>query len=111
LHNKDVTESVPLIKHNEIFYYSLSDVAVLFGLMEVPENRWRYVADHHEIILDPHENLVKFDNLVIPINNPVLEKDGLPYVSAEVFPLFGWRVELDTARQHVIFQQNWGWWL
>ena len=111
LHNKDVTESVPLIRHNEIFYYSLSDVAVLFGLMEVPENRWRYVVDHHEIILDPHENLVKFDNLVIPINNPVLEKDGLPYVSAEVFPLFGWRVELDTARQHVIFQQNWGWWL
>ncbi|MGI6650678.1 MAG: FG-GAP repeat domain-containing protein [Limnochordia bacterium] len=111
LYDQEVTELVDLFSQNGEFYYRLPDVAKLLGLQEAPAGDWHYLADAHEIVLEPEGNLVKYDGLVIPLNTPILVKEGLPYVSSEVFPLFGWTVEPDVARQHLTFRQNWGWWL
>lgn len=111
LHNQEITESVAILNHDGELFYRLPDLAQRLGAVEIPDNSWYYVLGGHEIVLDPEHNRISYDNVVIPMTNPILEMDGLPYVSAEVFPLFGWRVELDSSRQHVIFQQNWGWWL
>lgn len=111
LQNQEITESVEVLNHEGELFYRLPDLAESLGLIVHKGKSWYYVLGSHEVVLDPEHNCIRYDNVVIPMTNSILDMGGLPYVSAEVFPVFGWRVELDFSRQHVIFRQNWGWWL
>lgn len=108
---QEVTATVEILNHEGELFYRFPDLAQHLGVAEVADNSWYYLIDGHEVVLDPERNLVRYDHLPIPMKNPILAVDGQPYVSAEVFPLFGWKVELDPSRQQVVLQRSWGWWL
>ena len=99
-----------VLDHDGELFFRLPDLAERLGITSIPDNGWYYSVDGHDVIFDPERYAVYYDSIVIPMQNPVLQVDGLPYVSAEVFPLLGWKVERDSSRRHVVFQKNWGWW-
>jgi len=111
LHNQEITESVAVLQEGGELFYRLPDVAERLGLGKIADNYWYYTLGEHELVLDPVAMSVQYDNLVIPMKNPILQVEGAPYVSAEVFPLLGWKVDLDFSRQQVLIRRNWGWWL
>jgi len=110
LHNQEITDEVMVLDHDGELFFRLPDLAERLGITSIPDNGWYYSVDGHDVIFDPERYAVYYDSIVIPMQNPVLQVDGLPYVSAEVFPLLGWKVERDSSRRHVVFQKNWGWW-
>ena len=111
LQDQEVTESLEVLNRDGELFYCLDDLAERLGLIEASGSGWHYSYDGHQIELDLDGGVVRYDGLTIPMKSPLLEVAGRPYVPAEVFPLFGWRVELDPSRQHVVILQNWGWWL
>lgn len=111
LHEQEITASLDVLNRDGELFYCLPDLSGHLGLIRVGESGWHYTQDGHYIEIDLERGVVGYDGLMIPMEQPLLDVEGLPYISAEVFPLFGWRVELDPSRQHVVFVHNWGWWL
>ncbi|NMB19507.1 MAG: hypothetical protein GX979_01440 [Firmicutes bacterium] len=111
LHNQEITESVALLTEGDELFLCLPDIAERLGLMTVPDNDWYYTQEDHELILEPGNKSVQYDDLIIPMKHPILQVEGVPYVAAEVFSFLGWQVDFDPSRQHVVIQRNWGWWL
>lgn len=111
LHDQEITQSIAFFDQEGDFFYSLTDFVEILGLVGGAKKGWSYVYDGHQIEFLPNQSFVQYDDLLIPMKFAILDVNGLPYVSSEVFSLFGWRAEVDLARQHVVFVQNWGWWL
>ena len=111
LQDQEITNLVEVVNQEGELFYRLPDLAPHLGAVGVTDNSWHYLIDGHEVVFRPESNLVKYDQLPIPMKNPIVAVDGQPYVSAEVLPFFGWKVELDSSRQQVVLQRNWGWWL
>ena len=97
-------------EHDEL-YYCLPDLAEYLGLTTIPDNSWYYILEGNELVFAPDQRGMKYDNLTIPLKYPILQVEGVPYVTSDVLSFLGWQVELDFSRQQVVIQRNWGWWL
>lgn len=111
IHDTEVTDSVGVVSSGDQLYFNLSDLIDYLGLVKTSWHTWSFIVEDIELRLNSQSTLIEYGELAIPLTNPVLESEGQPYVTAEVFPLFGWNVELDPTRQFVVFLKNWGWWL
>ena len=111
LHNQEITEFVAMTTEHDELYYCLPDLAEYLGLTTIPDNSWYYILEGNELVFAPDQRGMKYDNLTIPLKYPILQVEGVPYVTSDVLSFLGWQVELDFSRQQVVIQRNWGWWL
>jgi hypothetical protein len=111
LHDQEITDSIAFFNEGGELFYCLSDLAEFLGLVTVPDNSWYYTLEEKKLVLEPGTKSVRYDDHIIPMEHPILQVEGVPYVSAEVFSFLGWQIDVDSSRQHVVIQRNWGWWL
>lgn len=111
VNDREVTGSVEVFDDEGKLYYNLEELGTELGFMVFGIDYWHFLKEGHYLRLRTGTGLVEYDGLHIPIRSPVVEWDGVPYATAELFPLLGWSVEIDWARQQILFYPTWGWWL
>lgn len=111
IHDREITDMVSIFEQSGQIYFSLQDLAEPLGFGVFSGDTWSFLKNDTVMRLWPGKNNIEYGDLIIPIRAPILEMDGCPYVPATIFPSFGWRVEYDVSRQHVVFLKIWGWWL
>lgn len=111
VYETEVTPFVGVTEHQGELYFNLLDLAEVLDLTVDLASGWQVESTTGAVILKPASTTAQWRGLEIPLASPVLEEGGVPYVPAEVLPLLGWTVQIDSRRQQVVFLENWGWWV
>lgn len=111
VNGRAMSTPVDFIVKDGVLLCNLNQIVGELDYSVVGDGPWHILGLGHYMTLETGRSTVELDGLKFPLSSPVVEEQGIPYVSLDLFSLLGWPAQIDRARQQIHFSERWGWWL
>ncbi len=104
------TEPIRYLFRDGQLYLSLSDSADTLDWMIIGQRKLFMTNRVASATLVPDKGTVGWNNIELPLRNPVIIYQEEVFVPLEFFLVMGYDLKFDTSRRRLDFDKTWGWW-